>query len=65
LVQGTGNVGSHLIEMLVKENASVFVSDIYEEKLKEISLMRKNLTPTDKAAVSDMIEKAIKEAEEN
>lgn len=37
LVQGTGNVGSHLIEMLVKENASVLVSDIYEEKLKEIS----------------------------
>jgi hypothetical protein len=35
------------------------------EKLKEISLMRKNLTTADKAAVSEMIEKAIKEAEEN
>ena len=35
------------------------------EKLKEISLMRKNLTPADKAAVSDMIDKAIKEAEDN
>jgi len=37
LVQGTGQVGSYLVEHLVKENAKVFVSDIFEEKAKAIS----------------------------
>jgi hypothetical protein len=35
------------------------------EKLKELSLRRQNLTPNDKAAIIYMIDKAIKEAEEN
>ena len=35
------------------------------EKLKELSLRRQNLTPSDKAAISEMIDKAIKEAEDN
>lgn len=35
------------------------------QKLKEISLLRNNLTPNDKEAISNMIEKAIKEAESN
>jgi phosphoenolpyruvate-protein kinase (PTS system EI component) len=35
------------------------------EKLKELSLSRQNLTPSDKAAIGDMIDKAIKEAEDN
>jgi len=33
-VQGAGHVGIHLIEHLVKEGAVVFVSDIYEDRLK-------------------------------
>ena len=37
MVQGAGNVGSYLIEQLVKEHAEVFVSDIFEEKLKKIT----------------------------
>jgi leucine dehydrogenase len=33
-VQGVGQVGMHLVEYLVKENAKVFVTDLFEEKLK-------------------------------
>jgi hypothetical protein len=33
------------------------------EKLKEISLNRKNLTPDDKKAIAEMIDKAIKDAD--
>ncbi len=36
-VQGVGQVGTHLAERLLKENAKVFVSDISEERLAEIS----------------------------
>jgi leucine dehydrogenase len=32
-VQGVGQVGMHLVEYLVKENASVFVTDLSEEKI--------------------------------
>lgn len=32
-VQGIGQVGMHLVEYLVKENAKVFVTDISEEKM--------------------------------
>jgi hypothetical protein len=35
------------------------------EKLKELSLVRKNLTPADKNAISNMIENAINESEKN
>jgi leucine dehydrogenase len=31
-VQGVGQVGMHLVEYLVKENADVFVTDLFEEK---------------------------------
>lgn len=37
VVQGVGNVGTYLVERLVKENAQVFVSDIFEDKLKAIT----------------------------
>ncbi|MGL1886511.1 MAG: leucine dehydrogenase [Reichenbachiella sp.] len=37
LVQGTGNVGSNLINYLSKENANIFVSDIYEDKIKRVT----------------------------
>lgn len=33
MVQGVGQVGTHLVEYLMKENAKVFISDISEEKL--------------------------------
>jgi leucine dehydrogenase len=36
LVQGAGNVGQNLIELLLKENAEVFVTDIFEDKLAEV-----------------------------
>lgn len=37
IVQGLGNVGKHLIEYLAKEGAELFVFDIDEEKVKNIS----------------------------
>jgi leucine dehydrogenase len=37
LVQGTGNVGTYLIELLEKENAHVMISDIFEDKIKNIT----------------------------
>jgi leucine dehydrogenase len=35
-VQGVGQVGAHLVEYLVKENANVVITDLYEEKVKEL-----------------------------
>jgi len=37
LVQGLGNVGSYLIELLVKEQAHILVSDIFDDKIKAIT----------------------------
>ena len=37
LVQGAGHVGTYLVEYLVKENAKVSVSDIFEDKIKNIT----------------------------
>lgn len=37
LVQGTGNVGGYLIDLLVKEGAIVSISDIFEDKIKAIT----------------------------
>jgi leucine dehydrogenase len=36
-VQGVGHVGTYLVEYLLKENAKVYVSDIFETKLREIT----------------------------
>ena len=36
-VQGVGQVGKHLVERLVKENAKVYVTDISEPKLKQMA----------------------------
>lgn len=33
VVQGVGNVGSHLVDHLVKENAKVYICDIYEDRV--------------------------------
>ncbi|BDD05442.1 Glu/Leu/Phe/Val dehydrogenase dimerization domain-containing protein [Aureibacter tunicatorum] len=37
-VQGVGNVGTHLVEYLVKENAKVYITDIYDDKLQKVAL---------------------------
>lgn len=37
LVQGVGQVGKYLVERLMKENAEVFVTDIFEDKLAEVA----------------------------
>jgi leucine dehydrogenase len=36
-VQGVGQVGMHLVEHLVKENANVFITDISEDRMKEVA----------------------------
>lgn len=36
-VQGVGHVGGYLVELLSKENAEIFITDIYEDRLKDIS----------------------------
>ncbi|MEO9965071.1 MAG: Glu/Leu/Phe/Val dehydrogenase dimerization domain-containing protein [Reichenbachiella sp.] len=37
LVQGTGNVGTYLIENLIKEKAQIMISDIFEDKVKKVT----------------------------
>jgi leucine dehydrogenase len=37
VVQGVGQVGKYLVEYLMKENAQVFITDIFEEKLSEVA----------------------------
>jgi leucine dehydrogenase len=37
VVQGAGNVATYLVESLVKDGATVFVADIYEEKAKALA----------------------------
>lgn len=36
-VQGVGQVGTYLVELLVKEKAKVVITDIYEDKVKEVA----------------------------
>ncbi|WP_347159975.1 Glu/Leu/Phe/Val dehydrogenase dimerization domain-containing protein [Pontibacter chitinilyticus] len=36
-VQGVGHVGGYLVELLSKENAEIYITDIYEDRLKEVS----------------------------
>lgn len=36
LVQGVGNVGSHLVDHLIKEEAKVFIADIYEDRISAV-----------------------------
>ncbi len=37
VVQGVGQVGKYLIEYLIKEGAEVMITDIFEEKLKQVA----------------------------
>ena len=41
IVQGAGHVGSYLVDYLVKENAVVSVSDIFEDKVQAITAKHK------------------------
>ncbi len=36
-VQGVGHVGGYLVELLAKENAQIYITDIYEDRLREVS----------------------------
>lgn len=36
LVQGVGSVGEYLVSHLVKENAEIIISDIYEDRVKKV-----------------------------
>ncbi|MBE8222188.1 MAG: Glu/Leu/Phe/Val dehydrogenase [Bdellovibrionales bacterium] len=46
-VQGAGSVGGHLLEILYKEGAKVFISDIDTEKLKTLKEKYPNITIVD------------------
>ncbi len=37
VVQGIGNVGEHLVDLLRKENVEVYISDINEERLQQVA----------------------------
>ena len=37
VIQGIGNVGEHLVDLLRKENVEVYVSDINEERLQQVA----------------------------
>ncbi len=52
-VQGVGQVGMHLVEYLVKENAQVFITDISEEKVKDLTL-RFKVTPVNQESIYDL-----------
>ncbi len=53
LVQGVGNVGSHLIGHLVKENTKVYISDFYDDRAKEVAQKHK-VEVVDKDVVYDL-----------
>ncbi|RAW03054.1 Glu/Leu/Phe/Val dehydrogenase dimerization domain-containing protein [Pseudochryseolinea flava] len=52
-VQGVGQVGMHLVEYLVKENADVFITDIFEDKVKELA-QRFNVTGVGQQEIYDL-----------
>lgn len=37
VVQGVGHVGAYLVELLSKENADIVITDIYEDRVREVS----------------------------
>jgi leucine dehydrogenase len=53
VVQGVGQVGMHLVEYLVKENAQIYITDISEEKVRDVA-NRFKVTPVDQEAVYDL-----------
>jgi leucine dehydrogenase len=51
LVQGAGHVGSYLIDHLIKDGATVMVSDIFEDKIAEVTKKHHNLIVVDPDSV--------------
>ncbi|WP_026999461.1 Glu/Leu/Phe/Val dehydrogenase dimerization domain-containing protein [Eisenibacter elegans] len=41
VVQGAGHVGSYLVDLLAKENANIYIADIYEDRLQAIAAKHK------------------------
>ncbi|NQZ75031.1 MAG: Glu/Leu/Phe/Val dehydrogenase [Ekhidna sp.] len=54
LVQGAGQVGKYLVDHLTKENASVFVADIFEDKIKAITDKHGEVSVVDPNSVFQM-----------
>jgi leucine dehydrogenase len=52
-VQGVGQVGMHLVEYLVKENAKVWITDISEEKVRDAA-NRFKVTAVEQDAIYDV-----------
>jgi leucine dehydrogenase len=52
-VQGVGQVGMHLVEYLVKENADVFVTDLFEEKAIQVA-KKYNVIPVGQDEIYDL-----------
>jgi len=52
-VQGVGQVGMHLVEHLVKENADVFVTDLFEDKAHAIA-KKYNVVPVGQDEIFDL-----------
>jgi leucine dehydrogenase len=53
VVQGVGHVGQYLVEHLVKENAQVMISDIYEDRIFAITQKFSSVQVLDKDKVYD------------
>ncbi|MDX1905352.1 MAG: Glu/Leu/Phe/Val dehydrogenase [Thermonemataceae bacterium] len=53
-VQGVGHVGQYLVEHLLKENAQVMISDIYEDRLQELTKQHTQLKVVDKDTIYDI-----------
>jgi leucine dehydrogenase len=52
-VQGIGQVGKYLVEYLMKEGAEVFITDIFEDKLRQVAL-ETGATVVDPSVIYDM-----------
>ena len=52
VVQGVGHVGMHLVDMLMKENAQVSISDIFQDRLETIT-KKHNVNVVDPEKVYD------------
>jgi leucine dehydrogenase len=52
-VQGVGQVGTHLVEHLVKENAIVYITDISDEKVKSLT-QKLGINAVDQEGIYDL-----------
>ncbi len=51
LVQGTGNVGTNLIDMLIKEGAHISISDIFEDQIQRVTKLHPGVKVVDPAKI--------------